>query len=150
MQQLFLKHFLALSFLCCTLVSFGQKTSTAPPLRLSCPLNEAKEVFEKQPYSLGKELKIILSSTSDTTVKAGVNGTVTNLQQDEDRKWIIVFNYKNYYFWYGGISKPLVREDQKIKAGDPLGIIAPGGKLELHFFDFETPLDPKKYLDCKW
>jgi murein DD-endopeptidase MepM/ murein hydrolase activator NlpD len=150
MQQLFLKHFLALSFLCCTLVSFGQKTSTAPPLRLSCPLNEAKEVFEKQPYSLGKELKIILSSTSDTTVKAGVNGTVTNLQQDEDRKWIIVFNYKNYYFWYGGISKPLVREDQKIKAGDPLGIIAPGGKLELHIFDFETPLDPKKYLDCKW
>jgi hypothetical protein len=145
-----MKHILSLAFLSCTLFSFGQKTSIAPLLRVSCPLNEAKEVFEKQPYSLGKELKIILSSTSDSTVKAGVNGTVTNLQQDEDRNWIIVFNYKNYYFWYSGISKPLVREDQKIKAGDPLGILTPGGKLELHFFDFETPLDPKKYLECKW
>lgn len=131
--------------------SIAQKKTTAvAPLRLLCPLNEASEVFEKQPYSLGKELKIILSSLSDTTVKAGVNGTVTNLQQDEDRKWIVVFNFKNYYFWYGGITKPLVREDQKIKAGDPLGIIALGGKLELHIFDFETPLDPKKVLDCKF
>jgi hypothetical protein len=145
-----MKYILALSFVTCTLVSFAQKNKPAPPPpRLSCPLNEAIEVFDKQPYSLGKELKIILSSSTDTTVKAGINGTVTNLQQDEDRKWIIVFNFKNYYFWYGGISKPLVREDQKIKAGDPLGILAPGGKLELHFFDFEEPLDPKKYLDCK-
>src|SRR5687767_13896110 len=121
-----MKYILALSFVTCTLVSFAQKNKPAPPPpRMSCPLNGATEVFDKQSYSLGKELKIILSSSTDTTVKAGINGTVTNLQQDEDRKWIIVFNFKNYYFWYGGISKPLVREDQKIKAGGPLGILAP-------------------------
>ena len=144
-----MKNILILLLAFLPVFSIAQKNTTPAPLHLICPLNEAVEVFEKQPYSLGKELKIILSSPSDTTVKAGVNGTVTNLQQDEDRKWIVVFNFKNYYCWYGGISKPLVREDQKIKAGDAIGIIAPGGKLELHIFDFETPLDPKKILDCK-
>jgi hypothetical protein len=145
-----MKYFLILVLLTGSFYSIAQKNPTAPLPRLICPLNEATEVFEKQPYSLGKELKIILSSPSDTTVKAGLNGTVTNLQQDEDQKWVIVFNFKNYYFWYGGISKPMVKEDQKIKQGEPLGIMAPGGKLELHFFDFETPLDPKKVLDCKF
>lgn len=145
-----MKYILVLVLLAVSLNSIAQKNTASPLPRLICPLNEATEVFEKQPYSLGKELKIILISPSDTTVKAGVMGTVTNLQQDEDRKWIVVFSFKNYYFWYGGITKPLVKEDQKIKAGDPIGIIAPGGKLELHFFDFETPLDPKKVLDCKF
>jgi hypothetical protein len=145
-----MKYILVLVLLAASLYSIAQKKTAAPPPRLVCPLTEATEVFEKQPYSLGKELKIILSSPSDTTVKAGVAGTVTNVQMDEERKYIVILEFKNYYFWYGGITKPLVKEDQKIKAGDPLGIIAPGGKLELHFFDFETPLDPKKVLDCKF
>jgi len=144
-----MKHYIVLILMLCSLYSFSQKNTTAPPPRLICPLNDAKEVFEKQPYSLGKELKIILSSISDTSVKAGIAGTVTNVQQDEDRKYIVVLEFKNYYFWYGGIAKPLVREDQRIKAGDALGTLAPGGKLELHFFNFEEPVDPKKYLDCK-
>jgi hypothetical protein len=144
------KHILVLLLLTGSLYSFAQKNTKVPPPRLICPLNEATEVFEKQPYSLGKELKIILSSSSDTTVKAGVAGTVTNVQQDEDRKYIVILEFKNYYYWYSGIAKPLVKEDQKIKAGDPLGTLAAGGKLELHFFDFEEPIDPKKYLDCKF
>jgi hypothetical protein len=144
-----MRHILILVLLTVSLSSFAQKSTTVPPPRLICPLNNAREVFEKQPYSLGKELKIILGSSSDTSVKAGIAGTVTNVQQDEDRKYIVVLEFKNYYFWYGGITKPFVREDQKIKAGDLLGTLAPGGKLELHFFNFEEPIDPKKYLDCK-
>jgi murein DD-endopeptidase MepM/ murein hydrolase activator NlpD len=144
-----MNYFLVLALLTGSLYSSAQKNTKIPPPRLICPLANATEVFEKQPYSLGKELKIILSSASDTTVKAGVAGTVTNVQQDEDHKYIVILEFKNYYFWYGGITKPLVREDQKIKAGDILGTLAPGGKLELHFFDFEDPIDPKKLLDCK-
>jgi hypothetical protein len=144
-----MRYILVLTLLTISLHSNAQKNTKVPPPRLICPLADAKEIIEKQPYSLGKELKIILSSSSDTSVKAGVAGTVTNVQQDEDHKYIIILEFKNYYFWYGGITKPLVREDQKIKAGDLLGTLPPGGKLELHFFDFEDPIDPKKLLDCK-
>src|SRR5688572_28144244 len=86
------------------LAGFSQKASPAKqePLRLSCPLMNAAEVIEKQPYSLGKEAKIVLSSASDTTVKASIGGTVTNVQQDEDKKWIVVINYRNHYIWYSG------------------------------------------------
>jgi hypothetical protein len=140
-----MKNTLLLLFLCGSINGMAQKDT----FRLACPLTDAVEVFEKQPYSLGKELKIILSSPSDTTVKVGILGTVTNVQQDEERKWIVVVNYRKFYFWYSGITKVTVREEQKLKAGDVLGYIAPGGKLELHVFDFETPLDPKRYLDCK-
>jgi Peptidase family M23 len=126
--------------------SFAQKTET---IRFSCPLTDAVEVTEKHPYSLGKELKIILSSPSDTTVRACISGTVTNVQQDEEKKWTVIFNYKNYYFWYSGISRLAVRENHKLKNGDAIGYIEPGAKLELHIFDFETPVDPKKHLDCR-
>lgn len=143
-----MKYILILALLTGSLYSNAQKNTKVPPPRLVCPLTDVTEVFEKQPYSLGKELKIVLSSPSDTTVKAGVAGTVTNVQQGEDHKYIVILEFRNYYYWYGGITKPLVKEDQKIKAGDLLGILAPGGKLELHFFDFEEPIDPKKYLDC--
>lgn len=145
-----MKHIPVLVLLTVSLCSNAQKNNKIPPPHLICPLADASEVFEKQPYSLGKELKIILSSPSDTTVKAGVAGTVTNVQLGEDRKYIVILEFKNYYLWYSGITKSLVKEDQKIKAGDLLGTLAPGGKLELHFFDFEEPIDPKKYLDCKF
>lgn len=145
-----MKYILILGLVMLSLYANSQKTAKTPPPNLLCPLADAKEVLEKQPYSLGKELKIILSSPSDTTVKAGIAGTVTNVQMDEDRKYIVVLEFKTYYIWYSGINKSLVKEDQKIKAGDMLGTLAPGGKLELHFFDFEEPIDPKKYLDCKF
>ncbi|MEO5564839.1 MAG: M23 family metallopeptidase [Chitinophagaceae bacterium] len=147
-----MKYVPVLFLMAISLNGFAQKNKASAKkdtLRISCPLTGAVEVIEKQAYSMGKEFKIILSSPSDTTVKAGIAGTVSNLQQDEDKKWIVVVYYKNYYLWYSGISKPTVKEDQKVKAGDTLGFIETGGKLELHVFDFETPVDPKKYLDCK-
>ncbi|MEI9808164.1 MAG: M23 family metallopeptidase [Bacteroidota bacterium] len=117
---------------------------------LSCPLNEAVEPpAEKPAYSLGVEQpKIILTSASDTTVKACINGTVTNVMRDEDGKWEVMFNNKDYYFYYSGITKVKVAKGQKLQGGEAIGIIKPGDKIELMIYDFETPLDPKKYLNC--
>jgi hypothetical protein len=47
-----------------------------------------------------------------------------------------------------GLSKPVVKKNQKIKMGEPIGYLHPGEKIELLLYDFETPLDPKKYMKC--
>jgi len=43
----------------------------------------------------------------------------------------------------------LVRRGDNVKTGQPLGYIPIGGKLEFLMYNFETPVDPVKYLDCK-
>lgn len=134
-------------FFCLPAVVFGQQKDS---LKLSCPLNEAVEPpKEKQPFSLGvEEPKIILTSATDTTVKACISGTVTNVMRDEDGKWEVLFHNKDYYFYYSGIGKVKVAKGQKLQRSDAIGIIKPGDKIELMVYDFETPLDPKKYLNC--
>ena len=119
-------------------------------LKLTCPLNEAIEPpAEKQPYSLGVvELKIVLKSPTDTTVKACSSGAITNVMRDEDGTWTVMLNSKDYYFLYSGITKTSARKGQRVKAGDPIGYLKPGEKIEFQLYDFETPLDPKKYLSC--
>ncbi|MBL7741922.1 MAG: peptidoglycan DD-metalloendopeptidase family protein [Chitinophagaceae bacterium] len=119
-------------------------------LQLVCPLNEATEPpAEKQPYSLGVEQpKIVLMSASDTTVKACISGTVTTILKDDDGKWEVMFNNKDYYFYYSGLGKIKVSKGQKLQQGDAIGILKPGDKMELMIYDFETPLDPKKLLNC--
>lgn len=143
-----IKIYLLIAFLYLSLSLLAQKSDT---LKLSCPLNEAIETpVEKQPYSLGEEeLKIVLRSLSDTTVKACTSGTITNVMRDEDGTWIVIFNNKDYYFWYSGLSKTAVKKGQKIQNGDAIGYLKPGEKIELQAYDFETPIDPKKYLDCR-
>jgi hypothetical protein len=129
----------------------GRNAQRKDSLRtLVCPVQPAVEVIEKAPFQYDKpEIKIVLSSPSDTTVKAGIDGTVTNVQRDEDGKWLVVFFHNDYWFWYSGISKVAVRKNQKLKTGEPLGYIAPGDKVELVLYDFETQIDPKRFLDCK-
>lgn len=118
-------------------------------LHLTCLLNNATEHQEKQSVNLGqKELKIILSSATDTLVKACTDAVISTIQRDEDGKWEIVFNRKDYWFWLSGLSKVTVRKDQKVKAGDTIGHLAAGQQLELLLYDFETPIDPKKYMNC--
>jgi hypothetical protein len=138
---------LVIAFFCLPLNTLAQKKDT---LKLSCPLNDAVEPpAEKQPYSLGiPDVKIILTSSSDTTVKAVIDGTITNVMRDDEGKWQIIFYNKDYYFWYSGISKVTVSKGQKLQNGQAIGYIQPGQKIELKVYDFETPLDPKEYLDC--
>jgi len=118
---------------------------------LQCPLDEAMVV--PPPKNIMKfdepDLCIVLISIPDTTVKAVITGRVSNVVQNDDGKWDVVFYYRDYYFWYAGLSKVLVRRGDNVKTGQPLGYIAVGGRLEFLMYNFETPMDPIKYLGCK-
>jgi len=124
-------------------------------IRLSCPLDGA--VIVPAPKNMGgstpQDLSIILSSKSDTIVKALTNASVTNIERDDEGKYGVVlfakFNNKDYYFWYTGMTRLLVQRRNMVKAGQALGHVAAGEKIELLMFQFETAMDPAKYLDCK-
>lgn len=125
-------------------------------IRLLCPLNDATVVPPPKTQVPGDpDLCIVVLSLTDSAVKAVTNGKITSVEDnpDEKGKWDIVFfsRYKNidYYFWYSGLAKTIVNRNQVIKAGQPIGYIKPGDKIELLMYDFETPLDPTKYLSCK-
>ena len=124
-------------------------------IRLSCPLDEAivvpppKNAIHYDP----PDLCVVLTSKPDTTVKAVFDAQVTNVVVDEEGRYEVVLfakiKNKDYYFWYTGLKKAVVRRHNIVKAGQPLGFINPGDKLEMLMYQFETPLDPSKYLDCK-
>jgi hypothetical protein len=126
-------------------------------IRLTCPLTEA--VVAPPPKNASGQaegdLCIVIQSKADTTVKAVINGKVTSVEQnpDEPGKWDIVyftkFKNKDFYFWYTGVGTPIVRRNQVIKEGQPLGYIKAGDKIEMLMYDFETPVDPTKYINCK-
>jgi hypothetical protein len=123
--------------------------------RLVCPLNDATVV--PPPKNALKYAEpdycIVLVSIPDTIVKAVYDGKITNVEFDEDTKNGVVFyskiNNKDYYFWYTGLSKLIVRRNDKVIAGQALGYISKGDKIELLMYQFETPVDATKYLDCK-
>jgi hypothetical protein len=118
---------------------------------LKCPLEEA--IVVPPPKNIMRfdepDLCIVLVSVPDTTVKACITGRVSNVVQNDDGKWDVVFYYRDYYFWYSGLSKAIVRRNDNVKTGQSLGYIEPGGKLEFLMYNFETPMDPVRYLDCK-
>ncbi len=124
-------------------------------IRLFCPLEEA--VLVPPPKNAMKydppDLCIVLTSLPDSIVKSVANARVTNVEIDEEGKYgIVIFskiNNKDYYFWYTGLNKTLVSKNTLIKAGQAIGYIEPGGRVEMLMYQFETQLDPSKYLDCK-
>jgi Peptidase family M23 len=126
---------------------FAQKDS----IWLQCPLNEATVVPPPKNVIHYDEpdLCIVLVSVPDTVVKACYNGRVTNVQQTEDGKWDVVFYYKDFYFWYSGLEKVIVKRNDNLKTGQPVGYVGIGQKMEMLLFNFETPVDPIRYLDCK-
>ena len=125
-------------------------------LRLRCPLDEAvvvppaKNAIRYDP----PDLCIVLTSRPDTTVKACIESRVTNVEQNEEGTWDVVLFYRNrrtnkdYYFWYTGLTRSIVRRNDIVKISQPIGHISPGGKMEMLMYEFETQLDPSKYLDC--
>lgn len=119
-------------------------------LRLSCFLTNAVFHAAESHNQLFNtdELKLVLSSTSDTVVKACIDGEVTTVQREADGTYEIVFVYKDYWFWLSGLQKATVRAKQKFRRGDPIGLLSTGSKLELLLFDFETPVDPRPLMDC--
>lgn len=124
-------------------------------IRLFCPLEEA--VVVPPPKNAMKydppDLCIVLTSLPDSIVKSVANARVTNVEIDEEGKYgVVIFskiNNKDYYFWYTGLNKTLVSKNTLVKAGQAIGYIEPGGRVEMLMYQFETQLDPSKYLDCK-
>ena len=135
----------------------GYVPAQSDSLRLMCPLNEAvvippsKNAIRYDP----PDLCIVLTSKPDSVVKACIESRVTNVEQNEEGTWDIVLFYRNrrtnkdYYFWYTGLNRAIVRRNDILKIGQALGHITPGGKMEMLMYEFETQLDPSKYLDCK-
>ena len=126
----------------------AQKKDT---LQLACLLDHAIQAPpEKASVNSGPvELKIVLSSASDTLVKACTDARVSSVQKGDDGKWEVVFFHKDYWFWLSGLTKAYVTKNQKIKTGQALGYLEPGEKIELLLYDFETPIDPRKYMNCR-
>ncbi|OSZ77447.1 hypothetical protein CAP36_13760 [Chitinophagaceae bacterium IBVUCB2] len=126
-------------------------------IRIICPLNEA--VVVPPPTNVIRydieDLCIVLTSIPDSVVKACTNARVTNVVQnpDDNNKWEVVifckYKDKEYYFWYTGLESVVVRRHESLKQGQSLGTIKPGGRIEFLMYDFETQVDPTKYLDCK-
>lgn len=143
---------------CCFLaLLFGMSVSHAQPNKfpLLCPLEEASVV--PPPRNAVKfdepDLCIVLTSIPDTVVKALGSGRITNVENNEETGYGLVLfarvDGKEYYFWYTGMNKLLVKRNDTVKPGQPVGYISPGSRIELTMYEFETPVDPLKYLDCK-
>jgi len=149
-----MKHLVTLCILSIISLSlFAQKDS----VWLVCPLNDAtvvppsKNAIRYDP----PDLCIVLMSKPDTTVKACVTGRITNVERNDEGTWDVVFFYKDrntnkdYYFWYAGMKSVVVKRNDMVKAGQPVGYIVPGQKIEMLMYQFETQLDPLRYLSCK-
>ena len=149
-----MQHLVKLCLLVALLQPAGLMAQT-DSFRLICPLNDAtivpppkNVVHYDQP-----DLCIVLQSLPDSLVKSVGNGRVTNTEfTDESKGGVVLFvkiKGKDYYFWYTGLDKILVKRNDVVKVGQPLGIVNPGERVELMMYQFETPLDPMNYLDCK-
>ena len=125
---------------------FAQKDS----IRLACPFEhgsgrEPKEAFTWEP----KDEKIIMISKVDSIVRSCVTGTVSNVNPTEDGKFEIVVYYKNLYFWYYGVARPLVKKGDNVAARQAIGTYTMGTELEFRMFRDEDQLDPRNLLECK-
>ncbi len=125
------------------------------PIKLLCPLNEATIVPPPKNVIHYDEpdLCIVLQSLPDSVVKSVGTGRVTNTEFTEESKGGVVLfvkiQGKDYYFWYTGMSKVLVKRNDVVKLGQPLGYVSTGERIELLMYEFETPVDPTLFLDCK-
>jgi len=117
---------------------------------LKCPFEhgsgrEPKEAYTWEP----RDEKIIMISQVDTLVRSCITGTVSNVSLTEDNRYEVVVYNKNYYFWYYGVAKPLVRKGEKVSAAQTIGTYQLGTELEFRMFKNEEQLDPRELLECK-
>lgn len=149
------KKFLLLAGLILIIGSvFGQKDKSKGEQRfdkkLLCPFEngmgrEPKEAFTWDP----PDKKVIMISKVDTAIRSCIDAKVLSINPTEDGRYEIVIYYKEYYFWYYGITKALVNVNQQIKAGQVLGNYTFAQEMEFRMFKDEEPVDPREYLECK-
>jgi len=120
-------------------------------LKLLCPIPGAiaQSASPEKGTGYKGDLKVSFRSITDTLFLAPVDGKIDLITTGESGKSEIVMHYYNYNIWFAGISKSLVKKNDAIKKGQPIGKINPGDEVELLLFDDEEPVDPKKYLNCK-
>jgi Peptidase family M23 len=120
------------------------------PIKLVCPFEKGSGREPKEAYSWEpRDEKVIMISNVDTIVRSSVNGTVSNVNMTEDNRYEIVVYYKNYYFWYYGVSKALVKVNQNVTAGQSIGTYKLGTELEFRMYKDEQQMDPRNLLECK-
>ena len=133
---------------------FGQKnkakTEEKFDKKLLCPFangmgREPKEAFTWDP----PDKKVIMMSKVDTAIRSCIDAQVLSINPTEDGRFEIVIYYKEYYFWYYGITKALVNVHQQIKAGQVLGTYTFGHEMEFRMFKDEEPMDSREFLECK-
>ena len=118
--------------------------------KLLCPFEngmgrEPKEAFTWDP----PDKKVIMISKVDTAIRSCIDAKVFSINPTEDGKYEMVIYYKDYYFWYYGITKALVNVNQNIKAGQVLGTYTMGQEMEFRMFKDEEAVDPRVFLECK-
>ena len=132
---------------------FGQKDKGKGQQRfdkkLLCPFEngmgrEPKEAFTWDP----PDKKVIMVSKVDTAIRSCIDAKVLSINPTEEGRYEIVIYYKEYYFWYYGITKALVNVNQQIRAGQVLGNYTFGQEMEFRMFKDEEAMDPREYLEC--
>ena len=127
-------------------IAFSQKDS----LHLSCPMFDAVMKTQKGSYKFNlPDLKVVIVSSTDTAARAPIDGRISNVALNDEHTYDVVMYFRDFYMWYTGFSKLLVKKGDVVRRGQILGLIKPGTELEFLLYKNEKPLDPRKYLDCK-
>ena len=129
---------------------FQSEVKAQDTLRLTCPFEhgsgrEPKEAFTWDP----PDKKVIMVSAIDTLIRSAYSGTVSNVNPTEDGLFEVVIFFKNYYFWYYNVTRPLVKKNDNVKAGQNIGVYTLGHELEFRLFRIDELLDPRDWLECK-
>ena len=118
--------------------------------KLVCPFEQGMGREPKEAYSWDPpDKKVIMVSSVDTAIRGCIDAKVLSINPTEDGRFEMVVYYKEYYFWYYGISKALVNVNQNIKAGQVIGMYKFGTEMEFRMFKDEEPMDPREFLECK-
>lgn len=133
------------------LIFFTQQIAAqTDSIHLICPFANGSGREPKEAYTWDPpEKKIVMTTKKDTIIRSCINATVSNVNPTEDQRFEVVIYYKEYYFWYYGVSQPFVKRGDVVKAGQPLGKYIPGTEVEFRMFNKEEPMDPRNYMDCK-
>ncbi len=118
--------------------------------KLLCPFENGMGREPKEAYTWDPpDRKVIMISNVDTAIRSCIDAKVLSINPTEDGRYEMVVYYKEYYFWYYGISKALVNINQNIKAGQVIGMYKFGTEMEFRMFKDEEPMDPREFLECK-
>jgi hypothetical protein len=117
---------------------------------LACPLqNGIMKSPSQEGYGYKGDVKMVVTSSTDTLLLSPVDGKIDLISPGDGGKYEVVMHHNDYNIWLIGVSKVLVKKNDELKKGQPLGIVKPGDEIELLLFNDEEPVDPKKYLNCK-